>query len=161
MFSRMHILGIDPGSNITGFGIVTYNRRTPQYLTSGIIRTTSREMPQRLAEIYSGILEVIENYKPTIVAVEQVFVHKSAASAIKLAQARGVALAAAASHNLAIFEYAPRKIKQMVVGYGNATKEQVQLMVKNLLKLDAAPSSDAADALAVALCHGSMLGVSA
>jgi len=147
------ILGIDPGSRITGFGIIERHRQQSVYVTSGCIRTQSKLMPQRLQEIYTGLTQIIEQYQPTISAIEQVFVHRNVASALKLGQARGVAILACAQHNLTLHEYAPTQIKQAVVGNGHADKIQVQQMVKILLSLSNTPQVDAADGLAAALCH--------
>lgn len=147
------ILGIDPGSRITGFGIIERQRQKSVYVTSGCIRTQSKLMPQRLQEIYTGLTQIIEQYQPTISAIEQVFVHRNVASALKLGQARGVAILACVQHNLTVHEYAPTQIKQAVVGNGHAEKIQVQQMVKILLSLSKMPQVDAADGLAAALCH--------
>jgi crossover junction endodeoxyribonuclease RuvC len=147
------ILGIDPGSRITGFGIIERHRQQSVYVTSGCIRTQSKLMPQRLQEIYTGLTQIIEQYQPTISAIEQVFVHRNVASALKLGQARGVAILACVQHNLTVHEYAPTQIKQAVVGNGHAEKIQVQQMVKILLSLSKMPQVDAADGLAAALCH--------
>ena len=147
------ILGIDPGSRITGFGIIERHRQQSVYVTSGCIRTESKLMPQRLQEIYTGLTQIIEQYQPTISAIEQVFVHRNVASALKLGQARGVAILACVQHNLTVHEYAPTQIKQAVVGNGHADKIQVQQMVKILLSLSNTPQVDAADGLAAALCH--------
>ena len=124
------ILGIDPGSRITGYGVVEFDGPRSRYVASGTVRCADQS------------------------AIEQVFMHRNADSALKLGQARGAAICACTSHDLAVGEYTPRQIKQAVVGTGAATKAQVQEMVKRLLALPAAPPSDAADALAVALCHG-------
>lgn len=147
------ILGIDPGSRITGFGVIEVHRQKSVYVTSGCIRMQSKPMPLRLLEIYTGINQIIEQYQPTVYAIEQVFVHRNVASALKLGQARGVAIVAGAQHGLSVHEYAPTQIKQAVVGKGHADKKQVQHMVKVLLSLSDTPQEDAADALAVALCH--------
>ncbi|MDM8558578.1 crossover junction endodeoxyribonuclease RuvC [Thiotrichales bacterium HSG14] len=147
------ILGIDPGSRLTGFGVIDVHRQQSKYVVSGCIRMRSESMPLRLAEIYTGINQIIEQYQPTISAIEQVFMHRNAASAIKLGQARGVAIVACVQQGLSVHEYAPTKIKQAVVGTGRAEKTQVQQMVKILLSLSDIPQVDAADALAVALCH--------
>jgi crossover junction endodeoxyribonuclease RuvC len=147
------ILGIDPGSRITGFGIIEIQRRQAVYVGSGCIRMQSKSMPSRLAEIYTGINQIIEQYEPTVSAIEQVFMYRNAASAIKLAQARGVAIVACVQGGLLVHEYAPTQIKLAVVGKGHADKTQVQHMIKVLLSLSNTPQADAADALAVALCH--------
>jgi crossover junction endodeoxyribonuclease RuvC len=147
------ILGIDPGSRITGFGVIEVHRFKAVYVTSGCIRMQSKSMPLRLQEIYTGISQIIEQYQPTVSAIEQVFMYRNAASALKLGQARGVAIVACVQHGLSVHEYAPTQIKQAVVGNGHADKIQVQHMIKVLLSLSDTPQEDAADALAVALCH--------
>jgi crossover junction endodeoxyribonuclease RuvC len=151
----LRILGIDPGSRLTGFGVIdvqAFNRKS-EYVVSGCIRVKSESLPLRLDEIYTGVNQVIEQYQPTICAIEQVFVHQNVASALKLGQARGVAIVACVQHGLMVYEYAPNQIKKAVVGRGHANKMQVQYMVKTLLCLPGTPSEDAADALAAALCH--------
>ena len=147
------ILGIDPGSQKTGFGIINYDAGKSEYITSGIIRLPKGELPERLRIIFESVSELVEQYCPQQVAVEQVFMAKSAGSALKLGQARGAAIVACVAQNLAVAEYSARQIKQSVVGTGAADKAQVQHMVKTLLNLPAAPQEDAADALAAALCH--------
>lgn len=147
------ILGIDPGSRITGYGLIKQQGNKTQYLASGCIRTQSSEMPERLHQIYNGISEIIQQYKPTDFAIEQVFMAKNPDSALKLGHARGVAILSAMQAGLSVAEYSARQIKQAVVGKGSAEKAQVQHMVTHLLTLSAKPQSDAADALAVALCH--------
>ena len=150
------ILGIDPGSRITGFGIIADKNRTYCYVSSGCIKTTGDNFGQRLKQIYDGINQLMNEYRPSAVAIEQVFMHKNANSALKLGHARGVALVAAANHGVEINDYSPRQIKQAIVGYGAAEKSQIQNMVMRLLNLHAMPQQDAADALAVALCHAQM-----
>lgn len=150
------ILGIDPGSRVTGFGVVHVKNMSNQisYLASGCIRTTAAEtLTERLGLIYQGIEEVINLYRPEEVAIEQVFLRENVMSALKLGHARGAAMVACSVHSLRVAEYAPRVIKQAVVGFGGAEKNQVQKMVVELLKLNQSPASDAADALAVAICH--------
>lgn len=147
------ILGIDPGSRLTGFGVIEVHRQQTIYITSGCIRIQSKFFPLRLQEIYIGISEIIEKTQPTILAIEQVFMSRNAASALKLGQARGAAIVACVQHGLSVYEYAPTQIKQAIVGKGHADKIQVQHMVKVLLSLSNIPQVDAADALAVALCH--------
>ena len=153
----MRILGIDPGSVVTGYGIIDHSSRQQCYVTSGCIKVGKKTISARLRQIYEDITMLIGEYAPTHVAIEKVFVHKNPASALKLGQARGVAIAAVACQELEIGEYSPREIKLAVVGYGNAAKEQVQHMTQLLLNLSARPQADAADALAVALCHGTVL----
>ena len=147
------ILGVDPGSRKTGFGIINQVSGSATYVTSGVIRVPDLPFPERLKVIFDSISEIIETHMPQEFAIEQVFVSKSASSALKLGQARGAAIVAAVHHDLPVSEYEARKVKQSVVGNGGAEKLQVQHMVKTLLKLPAAPQEDAADALAVALCH--------
>lgn len=147
------ILGIDPGSRVTGYGIIRQRGALFEYLGSGCIRV-SGELPQRLKQIYDGISEIISQFGPDLFAIEQVFMAKNPDSALKLGQARGAAIVAATNHRLPVAEYSARQIKQAVVGKGNAEKNQVQHMVAHLLKLPGQPQADAADALAVALCHG-------
>jgi len=153
------ILGIDPGSRITGYGVVDVDGPRSRYVASGTVRCGTGELPARLRAIFDGLDEIIATYAPEETAIEQVFMHRNADSALKLGQARGAAICACTRRELAIGEYSPRQIKQAVVGTGAATKEQVQQMVRRLLALPAAPPSDAADALAVALCHGSVRGL--
>lgn len=148
------ILGIDPGSRKTGFGIIRVSGQMPEYVTSGTIHIDSKaSWPDRLQEIFAGVSEIIATHSPHEMAIEQVFMGKSAGSALKLGQARGAAIVAATRCGLAVYEYETRKIKQAVVGTGAADKKQIQHMVKTLLKLPAAPKEDAADALAAAICH--------
>jgi crossover junction endodeoxyribonuclease RuvC len=147
------ILGIDPGSRITGFGIIEIQSRKAAYVTSGCIRLKTEAMPVRLNEIFENVTEIIQQFQPTILSIEQVFVYRNASSALKLAQARAVAIVAAMQQNLSVHEYAPTKIKQTIVGTGHADKVQIQQMVKLLLNLPGTPQADAADALAIALCH--------
>jgi crossover junction endodeoxyribonuclease RuvC len=147
------ILGIDPGSRFTGFGVITVDNKTARYIASGVVKADQKEFPQRLRTIFIGLQEVMQQYQPTELAIEQVFMHENAASAIKLGQARGVAIAATFAQDLQVYEYSARQIKQAVVGYGNAAKTQIQGMVQRILNLSAAPQADAADALACALCH--------
>ncbi|MCB1644299.1 MAG: crossover junction endodeoxyribonuclease RuvC [Pseudomonadales bacterium] len=148
------ILGIDPGSRITGYGVIDCVGQRQTYVDSGCIRmTASLDLPGKLAEIYDGVSEIIATRQPAEFAVEKVFMARSADSALKLGQARGVAIVAAVRAGLPVFEYEARKIKQAVVGTGAADKSQVQHMVKTLLKLPVNPQADAADALAIALCH--------
>lgn len=147
------ILGIDPGSRITGYGIIREEQRKLSYIDSGCIRTGDGEISDRLLEIYNGICHLMDEYTPAEVAIEEVFMHQNASSALKLGHARGVAMVAAASHRVRVSEYSAREVKQAVVGYGAAEKTQVKHMVMSLLLLNSAPQSDAADALAIAICH--------
>jgi len=147
------ILGIDPGSRITGFGIIELVDGRLSYVESGCIRAGTGVFAGRLKTIYDGLREIVSQYTPNHVAIEQVFMHKNPDSALKLGQARGAAICAVMSMGLEVSEYTPAEIKQATVGKGNASKEQVQHMVKSLLNLRGMPQADAADALAVALCH--------
>ncbi|MGB6977540.1 MAG: crossover junction endodeoxyribonuclease RuvC [Gammaproteobacteria bacterium] len=147
------ILGIDPGSRITGYGIIRTDGLRHTYVTSGCIVTRGENSAQRLGQIHQGIVELLRAHTPNEVAVEQVFMHRNALSALKLGQARGAAIAAVATYNLSIEEYAPRRIKQTIAGYGAADKTQVAYMVKQVLQLTGKLATDAADALAVAICH--------
>jgi len=147
------ILGIDPGSRKTGFGIISYLSGRSEYVTSGVIRLPQGELPERLRVIFDSVTELVELHGPQEVAVEQVFLAKSADSALKLGQARGAAIAACAIRDIPVMEYSARQIKLAVVGSGAADKYQVQHMVKVLLNLSASPQEDAADALAAAVCH--------
>ncbi|MBZ5487893.1 crossover junction endodeoxyribonuclease RuvC [Halomonas aquamarina] len=149
----VRILGIDPGSRITGYGIIDLNGVKPSYVSSGCIRTSDGPLEQRLAQIYAGLSEVVGLYRPTDTAIERVFLSKNVDSALKLGQARGAALVCMANHGLGVAEYAARRIKEAVTGQGGADKLQVQHMVTALLKLSATPQADAADALAIALTH--------
>jgi crossover junction endodeoxyribonuclease RuvC len=147
------ILGIDPGSQKTGFGIISHEGSRSEYITSGIIRLPRTNLPERLKIIFDGVSEIVEQYCPQQLAIEEVFMARDAKAAIKLGQARGAAIVACVNQNMPVFEYAAKSIKQAVVGTGSADKRQVQHMVKALLKLPAEPPEDAADALAAALCH--------
>ncbi len=147
------ILGIDPGSRITGYGVIRQQGRQLEYIGSGCIRTGVDDLPTRLKLVYAGVSEIITQFNPDCFAIEQVFMAKNADSALKLGQARGAAIVAAVNRGLPVFEYAARQIKQTVVGNGGAEKAQVQHMVRSLLKLPANPQADAADALAVAITH--------
>jgi len=148
------VLGIDPGSRKTGYGLINQVSGRLEYISSGVIKIPAEYgLPERLKVIFDSVTEIIEKYQPQEFAIEQVFMAKNASSALKLGQARGAAIVAAVNHNLPVYEYEARKIKQSVVGTGAADKSQVQHMVKTLLQLPKSPQEDAADALAVALCH--------
>lgn len=149
----MRILGIDPGLRITGFGVVEKQGQRISYVTSGCIRAAAADLPARLKSILDGLREVIALHRPEQVAVEKVFVNVNPASTLALGQARGTAICAAVDAGLPVAEYTALQVKQSVVGNGHARKEQVQEMVKRLLRLAGAPSPDAADALACAICH--------
>ncbi|MBE0508603.1 MAG: crossover junction endodeoxyribonuclease RuvC [Marinospirillum sp.] len=147
------ILGIDPGSRITGYGLIRSEGSQLSYHASGCIRVQADDLPQKLAQIYAGLAELIMQYQPDQVAIEQVFMAKNADSALKLGQARGTAVVCVANHGLGLSEYSAKEVKLAVTGTGSADKIQVQHMVKSLLKLSATPQADAADALAIAMCH--------
>jgi len=149
----IRILGIDPGLRVTGFGIVDKSGGRLRYVTSGCIKSASGELPLRLKAILDGLAEVIGDNAPVQVAIEKVFVNVNPQSTLLLGQARGTAICAAVMHNLPVSEYTALQVKQAVVGNGHAKKEQVQEMVKRLLKLAGDPNPDAADALACAICH--------
>ncbi|MBU1137788.1 MAG: crossover junction endodeoxyribonuclease RuvC [Proteobacteria bacterium] len=152
------ILGIDPGSRITGYGIVDAGRGKISFVSCGVIKTTARfPLANRLNEIFEGINEVIQLHDPEVAAVEEVFMSTNANSALKLGQARGAAVVAAMQNGLGVYDYSAKKVKQAVVGYGQAEKGQVQHMIRVLLGLSATPSNDAADALAVAICHANQM----
>jgi crossover junction endodeoxyribonuclease RuvC len=151
---RVRILGVDPGLGITGFGVVEKCGSVLTYVASGRIVSDERQaLAQRLATILEGLEQVIAAHAPGEVAVEKVFVNVNPQSTLLLGQARGAAICAAVLAHLPVAEYTALQVKQAVVGMGHAKKEQVQEMVKRLLKLSAAPGSDAADALACAICH--------
>ena len=154
------ILGIDPGSRITGYGVIKKEGRKLTYLGSGCIKafSTSKEegdnaFSDRLQTIFAGVSELIIQFEPELFAIEEVFMGVNPGGALKLGQARGAAIVAATSRGLPVAEYSARQIKQSVVGTGAADKTQVQHMVKSILKLPGTPQADAADALAIALCH--------
>ena len=137
------ILGIDPGSRVTGYGVIRQNGRQLEYLGSGAIRTQVEDLPGRLKRIYAGVTEIITQFQPDMFAIEQVFMAKNADSALKLGQARGTAIVAAVNQDLPVFEYAARLVKQTVVGIGSADKIQVQDMVTRILRLSDKPQADA------------------
>ncbi len=147
------ILGIDPGSRITGYGIIDVEGSKNTHVAHGCIKTSREEFALRLGEIFSGLSRVIEDFQPQEVAIEDVFVAKNASSALKLGQARGAAICAAVNAGCAVFEYTPRLVKQSVVGKGSAEKSQVQHMVMIMLNLRGKMSIDASDALGIALTH--------
>lgn len=149
----MRILGIDPGSRVTGFAVVEARGNRLRACGFGVIRPASAELPQRLGEIFDGVGEVIEALKPVALAIESVFLARNAQSALKLGQARGAAICAATRAGLPVFEYAPRAVKLAVVGSGRAEKAQIQHMMRQILQIEETLPADAADALAVAVCH--------
>lgn len=149
----MRILGIDPGSRITGYGIIDGSANGYKYVASGSIQIKSDYFPDRLKQIFDGVLEIVERYQPEEMAIEQVFMHKNADSALKLGQARGAAICAVQTTGLPVFEYAARQVKQAVAGKGSAEKLQVQHMVKILLNIQGELQIDASDALGIGICH--------
>ena len=149
----MRILGIDPGLRLTGFGVIEANGARLSYVTSGCVRSGEGDLASRLKTIFDGLNEVISAHLPGAVAVEKVFVNKNPQSTLALGQARGTAICAVVIAGLPVAEYTALQVKQSVVGNGHAAKEQVQQMVRRLLALPGAPSADAADALACAICH--------
>lgn len=152
------IIGIDPGSRMTGYGIIQQEGQTLTFVDAGTIRTETPEIPERLKRIFAGVDRIAGFHQPTQAAVEQVFMAQNPDSALKLGQARGAAIAALVNRDIAVAEYTARQIKQSVVGYGAADKDQVQMMVMKLLKLTIRPQADAADALAAAICHAHVSG---
>lgn len=154
MIARMvRILGLDPGSRVTGYGVVDAGQGGIRYVASGCIRVGEGAMAGRLLDIHRHVTELVDAYAPGEIAIERVFVHKNPDSALKLGQARGAALCGACHAGAPVFEYAPRAVKQSVTGTGAAAKGQVQHMIKALLSLQGRLAADAADALAIALCH--------
>ncbi len=149
----MRVLGIDPGSRVTGFGVVDFSGNSLRYEASGCIKPSVAALSDRLKEIFEGVQEIITCHQPDVVAVEQVFMARNAQSALVLGHARGAVLCAAVQAGRSVAEYSALQIKQAVVGRGHAGKEQVQHMIVALLGLAATPPADAADALACAVCH--------
>jgi crossover junction endodeoxyribonuclease RuvC len=151
--ATIRVLGIDPGSQRTGFGVLDATGARLRYVASGVIRTSQADFAARLCEIFRCVQTIVAQYQPQQIAIEKVFVNRNPDSALKLGQARGAAICGTADAKAEVFEYATRQIKQAVVGSGNAEKAQVQLMMRTLLKLDGPVAVDAADALAAAVCH--------
>ena len=150
----MRILGLDPGLAATGWGVIDARDNKLSHVANGVVRTKSEfSLAQRLVQIDAGLADVIGRFQPTAAAVEETFVNRNPASALKLGQARGVILVAASRAGLEVAEYSPNVIKKTVVGAGHAAKEQIGLMVRVLLPGSDAAGADAADALAVAICH--------
>ena len=147
------ILGIDPGSRQTGIGVIATDGQHTQHIFSTCLRLGDASFPERLGKIFTEITAIIQQYQPTEMAIENVFVSNNAASALKLGQARGAAICAGVTSGLSVMEYSPKEIKQATVGKGGADKVQVQHMVKYLLGLHGKLQADTADALAIALCH--------
>ena len=158
--AMIRILGIDPGSRFTGFGVIETDGTQSRYVTSGFIRVSGETWAERLGVIFESVTELVQTHQPHEMSIEKVFMHRNADSALKLGQARGAAICAVITHEIPVHEYTPAEIKQSVVGKGNAAKEQVQHMVRVLLNLPGNPQADAADALAAALCHGNSRFVS-
>jgi crossover junction endodeoxyribonuclease RuvC len=150
------ILGIDPGSRHTGFGLVRQQGSVLSYVSCGTVSTVSEDIPARLGEIFSRLSVVVHEHQPVEAAIEKVFMARNADSALKLGQARGAAICAVVQGGVPVFEYSARQVKQAMVGKGSAEKSQVAQMVRYLLKLDHVPQADAADALAIAICHAHM-----
>ncbi len=151
----MRVLGIDPGSEVTGYGVLEENENNIQVLTHGILRAgTKRSLPDKLNKIRLGISSILDQYSPEEVAIENPFYARNIKTAITLGQVRGAILVAVASHGCPLYEYSPREIKKAVTGYGQAEKSQVMAMVKALLHMEETDlEPDASDALAVAFCH--------
>lgn len=151
--TTVRVLGIDPGSQRTGFGVLDATGTRLTYVASGVIRTSQADFATRLCEIFRCMQTIVTRYQPHEIAIEKVFVNRNPDSALKLGQARGAAICGTADAKADIYEYATRQIKQAVVGSGSAEKSQVQMMMRSILKLDGPVSDDAADALAAAVCH--------
>ena len=147
------LLGIDPGSRHTGYGVIEQVGNRSRALAFGTISTSGAEMAPQLGTIFAGLCEVMSAHRPEEVSIEKVFMARNPDSALKLGQARGAALTAVVQSGVPVFEYSARQVKQAVVGRGGAEKVQVAEMVKHLLGLEKRPQEDAADALAIALCH--------
>jgi crossover junction endodeoxyribonuclease RuvC len=151
--TTVRVLGIDPGSQRTGFGVLDATGTRLTYVASGVIRTSQADFATRLCEIFRCMQTIVTQYQPHEIAIEKVFVNRNPDSALKLGQARGAAICGTVDAKADIYEYATRQIKQAVVGSGSAEKSQVQMMMRSILKLDGPVSADAADALAAAVCH--------
>jgi crossover junction endodeoxyribonuclease RuvC len=149
----MIILGIDPGSRITGYGLIRNRANKMEYIDSGYIKVQGETLPHKLGDIFQQLSTIIQQYQPEQMGIENVFMHKNADSALKLGQARGAAICAGHHAGVEVFEYAPREIKLTIVGQGSALKQQVQHMVMRLLSLKHELQADEADALAIAICH--------
>ena len=147
------IIGIDPGSRKTGFGIIELDHHKARHITHGLLLVGDGGFPARLKRIFDGLTDIIRSFKPDTMAVESVFLHKNADSALKLGQARGSAICAGVNQQLSVHEYSATQIKKSIVGNGHAKKHQVQYMVSVILSLSDAPDEDAADALACAMTH--------
>jgi crossover junction endodeoxyribonuclease RuvC len=153
MQQAVRILGIDPGSQITGFGVIEASLNRTRLVARGVVRTVGGDHTRRLEQIFRGLGEIVIEHRPEEIAIERVFMHRNADSALKLGQARSAALCATFDANVPVYEYAARQVKQSVVGRGGADKTQIQHMVRVLLNIKDELQPDSADALAVALCH--------
>jgi crossover junction endodeoxyribonuclease RuvC len=149
----VRLLGLDPGLRVTGYGVIDKDGQKLTYVASGVVRTETGELPGRIKIIFDGVMEVLEQVRPDVSAIEKVFVNVNPQSTLLLGQARGAAIAALTSASQPVFEYTALQVKQAVVGNGHADKQQVMHMVKRLLNLPAEPRPDSADALACAICH--------
>ena len=150
----MRVFGIDPGSHTTGYGIVEKHGGALVHIDNGVVRPKFQTaFSQRLCDIYQDICRLIDEFRPDIIALEDVFVAKNAKSAMKLGHVRGIAMLAATLKGLEVVEYQPSQVKQAITGFGGASKKQIQIMVKAILKLPDVAAEDASDALAVAICH--------
>ena len=154
--SAIRIIGIDPGSRSTGYGVVDAHGVRLAHVASGFVRTQEGHWSSRLRGIFERLGAIIDEHVPHELAIEKVFMHRNPSSALKLGQARGVAILAGSMRALSVHEYSPNEVKQAVTGKGHATKEQIQYMTKVLLALREPPQTDQADALAVAICHAHM-----
>lgn len=154
----VRILGIDPGSRITGYGIIDSEGNRLQHVASGCITLGDTDYPHKLRQIFTALSELLDQHGPAEAAIERVFVNRNADSALKLGHARGAAIVACALQTLDVHEYSANQVKQALVGRGHAAKQQIQHMVKVLLNLRESPAADAADALAVAICHAHTRG---
>ena len=150
----IRILGVDPGSINTGYGIIDMDGNHATSVAFGTVKVQGNDLPAKLQKIYSELEQIINQYQPAEMAIEKVFMHRNADSALKLGQARGAAITVCANQQLPVYEYTANQVKQATVGKGHAAKQQVQHMIKVLLCLQEPPQADAADALAIALCHG-------
>ena len=151
--STVRIIGVDPGSRLTGFGVVDAGGTRLHHVASGFVRAGDGDWSDRLRRIFEELGAIMDSHAPRELAIEKVFLHRNPSSALKLGQARGVAILAGALRSLPVHEYSPNEIKQAVTGKGHASKEQIQYMTKVLLSLREPPQTDQADALAVAICR--------
>lgn len=161
MRAPTRIIGIDPGTRSTGYGILDTDGFRHVYVTSGFIAVEAGEMSRRLGKIFTEVAALIDEWKPDALAIEQAFVNRNADSALKLGQARGAVICAGVQAELSVDEYTPRTIKKAVVGSGAADKNQIQQMMQRLLGLKVKPQSDEADALAIAMCHANHMNIRA